>query len=605
MKRQILKLIKEKKGKIKFPLVPILLSFILLVGFALRIYGLNWDAGYHLHPDERMIVMVAERLRLPSSLSLKEFLSPQSPLNPKFFAYGSLPLYFLKFCSWVLSFFLKGAPFSYSNLPILGRTLSALFDLGTIWLIFKIGKQLFGNRAALLASFFYAVCVFPIQASHFYAVDVMLNFFIWLTLWQLLNFYLDPKFGSALKVGLSFGLALATKVSATVLAAAIGTGLIVDLVLIGFKFWRGRNDRWWQKLFLTIKKSTRKKWLFSLAKRLFWFGGLIGLVTVLTFLIFEPYALIDFAAFKRQITEQHRMTKDANVFPYTLQYVGTMPFVYPVKNLVFWGMGIGLGSLSIFAFAWYLFDLIKRVFTKGDYDRESGELIVFAFALAYFLVVGRFAVKFMRYLLPLYPFLVLIAANFLFSFKSKKFFLARNIALSLVLVFQLFWTGAFISIYSRPHSRVEASDWINQQVKPGSVLAVEHWDDSLPLFGGEKFEFVSMPMYDPDTLEEKWMTVERNLERADYIILSSNRLYTPLQKLSDCQLFLRCFPKTAGYYRDLFDGKLGFKKVAEFSSYPRLSFAGMKIEINDQSADESFTVYDHPKVTIFKKVEAR
>jgi len=601
VKIQLANFIKLRKKNSKFSLISVLLFFILLLGLALRIYGLNWDSGYHLHPDERMIVMVAERLSLPNPFSLKALFSPQSPFNPKFFAYGSLPLYFLKFCSWLVALFLKGEPFSYGNLPILGRIISALFDLGTIWLIFKIGKRLFGNKAALLASLFYAICVFPIQASHFYAVDVMLNFFIWLTLWQLLNFYLDPKFGSAIKVGFCFGLALATKVSATVLAAAIGTGLIVDLVLIGFKFWRNRNYFWWQKLFLTLKKGSRKKSLLNLGKRLFWFGGLIGLVAVLTFLISEPYALIDFSTFKRQIIEQHRMTKDANVFPYTLQYVGTMPFIYPIKNLVFWGMGIGLGTLALVAFVWYLFDLIKRVLIKGDYDRESGELIILSFSLAYFLVVGGFAVKFMRYLLPLYPFLILIAAKFLFSFKRQKFFLARNLILSLVLILQLFWVGAFVSIYSRPHSRVEASYWINQQISPGSVLAVEHWDDSLPLFGGEKFEFVSMPMYDPDTLGEKWQRVDENLSRADYIILSSNRLYTPLQKLSDCRLFLRCFPKTADYYRDLFSGRLGFEKAAEFTSYPRLNFAGIEIKINDQGSDESFTVYDHPRVVIFKK----
>jgi len=39
--------------------------------------------------------------------------------------------------------------------------------------------------------------------------------------------------------------------------------------------------------------------------------------------------------------------------------------------------------------------------------------------------------------------------------------------------------------------------------------------------------------------------------------------------------------------------------VAEITSYPAVPIFG--IQIPDYSADESFTVYDHPRVLIFKK----
>ena len=94
------------------------------------------------------------------------------------------------------------------------------------------------------------------------------------------------------------------------------------------------------------------------------------------------------------------------------------------------------------------------------------------------------------------------------------------------------------------------------------------------------------------------------LANIDYMIIASNRLYTPLGKLTDCENLRpgRCYIETAEYYDKLFAGQLGFKKVAEFSSYPGIKVGKFEFEYIDDDADESFTVYDHPKVIIFKKI---
>ncbi len=56
---------------------------------------------------------------------------------------------------------------------------------------------------------------------------------------------------------------------------------------------------------------------------------------------------------------------------------------------------------------------------------------------------------------------------------------------------------------------------------------------------------------------------------------------------------------TSRYYRCLWSGLLGYKMVAEFHNFP--SFLGW--EHPDDMAEESFSVYDHPRVYIFKKFE--
>jgi hypothetical protein len=70
---------------------------VLILSGLLRLYGLNWDQGGHLHPDERAIVMALDRIRLPQSREeWRTLFTKDGSLNPKFFAYGNLPFYLVK-----------------------------------------------------------------------------------------------------------------------------------------------------------------------------------------------------------------------------------------------------------------------------------------------------------------------------------------------------------------------------------------------------------------------------------------------------------------------------------------------------------------------------
>lgn len=573
----------------------LLLYTIMFFAGALRLYNTNWDQGFSLHPDERAIVMSVLKLQMPSSL--QELLTPVSPLNPHFFAYGSLPFYILMGTSWLFGH-LNPNLTEYGGINIVGRIISAVADSLTVIVLFLIGAKLMNKRVGFSSAFFYAIAVLPIQASHFYAVDILLTFFISLTLLRLLYLYEKPTLKNAALVGICLGASLATKVSAIPLVIAISITLIIDFAMIVAKQPHLPNI-WFPKIPKVLKKVITD-------------GFVIIITALFIFMMSMPYAIIDFKSFWEQSLLQSKMTHDAFTFPYTLQYVGKIPYIYELKNIYLWGLGPLIASLSFVGALYFLIHTAQKI----RKDEGKKEIIIFSFFIIYFAVVANFAVGWIRYMLPLYPILCLFAAVFavqiifpyLKSLKSKYIFTICYLLFTIVL---LIWPFAFVNIYSKPNTRVQASKWIHENIAQGTNIAVEHWDDRLPLQNSNNYNITDLPLYDPDT-KQKWLAINHTLENTDYIIIASNRLYTPLQKLTDCQNLPinKCYPKTTKYYERLFNGNLGFLKVAEFTSYPGFKIPALsksnggayRLEIHDDSADESFTVYDHPKVMIFKNM---
>lgn len=578
------------------------LALILVIGAALRFYGLNWDQGHHLHPDERAIVAsVVPKIGMPPLREWPEFFNPllageateerpnffdpeTSPLNPHFFAYGSLPLYLLRLVANLLSLlaplsrFLTswpslaealitlGRPSDYDYLTILGRVLAALAGTANIYLTYLVGKRAYSRRVGLLAATFSTFTVFEIQVSHFFAVDVFLNIFVLLVIYFALGLAQGGGRREAALFGASLGWALATKVSAAPL-------LFVLFCAFAIRGRLGKGGGWREETRLVL---------------------LIFLCLNLAFFFAQPYAILDRGSFLARVVAEGEMVRGIRDLPYTRQYAGTTPFLYQITQTILWAIGPPLGVL---AWCGFLFALWRGLRWRGPW-----ELLLLAWVVPYFLITGSFYVKFLRYMLPLFPFLYIMGAKMLLSIRER--FTGRvarsawQITLALVVALSLLYSLAFVSIYSRPHSRVQASEWIYRNVSRGSTLALEHWDDDLPLgmaVSGEprsigEYKTVTMELYESDN-GAKYEEVKDNLQAADYVILSSNRLYGSIPRLP------QRYPITTRYYDLLFDEKLGFRLIKTFTSYPGL----FGLTIVDDRADESFTVYDHPKVLIFEK----
>lgn len=575
--------------------VAILLGAVILCALSLRLYGLAWDEGHILHPDEHAVLAAAWRIHLPDwPPSLSQLLDPeQSPLNPHFFSYGSLPIYLLKGVGSILSNFKESL--AGFDLRLVGRGMAAVFDTGTVLLVYLLGRRLYNHRTGLLAAILVAFTVLSIQQAHFCTVDSMLTFLVALTVVfsaKVISNPTKPTMWAAMPIGLCLGLAIATKMTAVILLGVVVTAYAL-------RCFEGHSDALTKSSF---RGSHIKSGLAGLA--------IVILVAMITTAVTEPYIFIDWKGFVTDtIFVRDAVITRASDLPWTRQFINTTPYLYQIRHLSIWGMGL---PLAVAAWGGLLFSLaiaIRR--------RHKSDLLLLSWMLPLFLITGSMEVKFIRYLLPLVPFLCLLAAR---SFSALYERVRGNgrpfiiVLIALVIAPSMFYSFAHVSIYSKPHPVVQATEWANANVDREEIVAVEDWEHLLYL---GPYQVVKLRLFDPDS-PEKMANIAQQLHDADYIIVFTNRLYGTIPRLSER------YPLTSKYHELLFSGKLGFHLVYCAASYPSLfgvtivndSFTrpnlpvpeGMDacspsgIVINMGYADETFTVFDHPMSMVFKKV---
>ncbi len=578
----------------------ILFIAIIFLAFGLRVYGINWDQNQHLHPDERFLTMVGTGLKMPTTLS--DYLNPQiSTMNPYnqgsgFFVYGSFPLYVTKGLALLFTFD------TYNQFAILGRFLSALFDTGTIIITYFLGvlistklhkRKTSSNRDFLfgfLAAAFLSFNVLAIQQSHFFTVDAFLTFFITTAVFTFLKgFYSDINRSAIyfLFTAILFGLAIASKI--------IGL-FFLPFFLLFFLLYRLMN-----------KKITKQ----TLLETVIIFSSFM-VASYCTFRFIQPFYFANNNFLNPHLNPEtianfkqlSAIDNSLSTFPPSVQWQSKQSIIWPLTQMFLYGLNPIVSLLSISGLVtiiFYFWRVGRAVFIKKRYSifsnfiqQYAGLLFLSFYSLAFFIYQGsRFTMN-MRYFYMTYPMLIILAVFALFHIVTNKF--AMRFLVALAFIVSIVWSLAFVSIYGRSPSRVVASNWIYENILPGSKLAIEHWDDGLPLSlpnqSSSIYSFVEIPVYDEETTQ-KWDTFRNRLSESDYYILSSNRAWgsIPLHK--------KRYPKTAIFYQKLFSEEMGLSKVAEFTSRPRIGF----LEVNDDNAEENFTVFDHPKVIIFKIID--
>jgi len=501
-----------KNTKISHWTIAVTLALVLLIGAYFRFVEIQWDATYHLHPDERFLTMVSSSIRPVSNY--EEFLNTSiSSLNPHnvldtngnqtypFFVYGTFPLFLVRYIAeWTNQA-------GYGDIHIIGRYLSGAFDIGTIFLVFLISRELFKKRwIPLFTAFLYACAVLPIQISHFYIVDNFATFFSVLAIYfshKLINQEIPINkekesqqiwtkllkewrgFEYFALFGIAVGLAASSKINSIVISILLPIAALIKHPII-------------------FNKSKDSAKTFIIFRNLL--GA--GVISIFVFRFFQPYAFSGPGFFDlslnqnwlRNLKELAYLSSGSSNYPPSLQWA-RRSFFFPIKNLVVWGLGIPMGITALFGVVVMSWKIIR--------NERKGFLLILVWNLINLIWQMSRWNPTMRYLLLAYPTLVISSVwfiNFIIEklkagIKSRILEKSLSVFLLIIIVLGSFlWGIAFTNTYRQPMTRIEASEWMYQNIAGPVNLILQDGDkrviQAIPyphqnrLNAGEQLEFL-------------------------------------------------------------------------------------------------------------------
>ncbi|HWA52009.1 MAG TPA: glycosyltransferase family 39 protein [Patescibacteria group bacterium] len=377
-----------------------ILIFILILAAVLRITGVY--PGYHPnHADEVNIFSQAVNILKTGSVQEIRFEYPPLPAYINFlsFKFIFIPLSWIKYYANNLGQIIDGTFLPNLQNNILGngdinamfwaRTVTAIFGVGIVFLIYKISEKLFNKNVGLVAAFLVTVNYRQVLNSHFGLPDIYNAFFLCLSFFLTIRVWKKPDFKNYLIAAIGCGLAFSTKYQFF---------SFLPLFII--------------HIFRVLEQKDLKRKL----KTLFDPSAIsVPFVILFVFLILNPYFIIQFDIAKTQLEYaalKYRYGKDFLDF-------------YPISYLYKYGIG-QITSILVLIGTFFLFT--KSNFRKGIL--LFSVILEFAIYLLYVTGGGFYT----RNFVSITPLILIIPAVFLERLLNyKKYF--GIIIFSLLVVF--------------------------------------------------------------------------------------------------------------------------------------------------------------------------
>jgi len=539
---------------------------LLLLAAAVRLPGADWDGGIAAHPDERFLLGVA------ASTPLWGDPTRAAPNFP----YGHLPVTLARLL-------ILAAP--EADPLYAARLFSGLIGVVLVAEAGALGHRLAGAQGGLISAVLLAVAPFLLQQARFYTVDPLGAALASLAVLMALR----RRWRGA---GACCGLALACKLS-----------LIWLLVPLTYLLITEARTTSTQYASLRLRPSTMLRAGSGQARNM-QHAICFTLYALLAFALASPWAILRPVAAWRGPLIQAGMVAGRFDVPYTRQYAGTWPFVYPLVQLALWGLGPLATLVGLLGLVWG-----ARRWRRLPRSRRA----LWLWTVVFFTATAVLYVKYPRYLLPIYPAWTAWAAYALAGVTqhaSRTTSHVSRIASHVLLLLPTALLGlAQLSIYTQPYPWAAASRWLYANVLPGETVAVEQWDHPLPvpLPDGDpgRFATLTVPVFDaPSPAKEAALMTAA--QQADVVVLASRRGYGALSRQP------RRYATTLAWYEALLEER----EVVAFARCPRLGplaltddpLADAGLSTSESLAvrcgtrwalrlprlDESFRVYDAP-----------
>jgi hypothetical protein len=550
------------------------------IGGFFRFFGLAWGAPYfHFHMDEHLVFQDAYLLaRDPRAAAM----------SAKFFMYSPGPSYVLNIIVRIYEALAHPLnltiPRDEVTYMVLGRAISAALGTATIPLVYLVAKHVSGRLAGVLASWLLACAVIHLRDSHFFALDVSMTFCTVLTWFVLTRTVERGTTAATVGSGVGLGLSLLCKYSAAFLAPLIGLAELLS----------PKGPRSVGALAPWVRAAIRATAAVALG--------------IALFLIFNPLVVLYFDKFQSDIKDWVIDPLSGTSKPFWIgQFADVNGVTYWFTNLLWWGLG---PALEIWGLAGVVWLLVRR-------DRVA--FLAAAFPIAYWLSAGRTATvaPFIRYTVPLAPPLAVAAAALSADLLHRpRWRMPAMLATGVVMATTGLYALAYMNVFRQPDSRLEASRWLLQNVPAnarilvepsqntppmGSYLTAVNFNESYVLFYPQTEKHDYYRLYALDTYRSLYNRgvdddfrrnyIQTRLAMVDWIVMDETYVET-----------YRHLPASEHgvvkqYYSDLFGGRLGFDLVKTFKVYPSLFGRA----INDDDAEWSFRLFDHPGVYIFRR----
>lgn len=536
-----------------------------------RFINLDWGLPYPMHPDERNMAVAVATLncKLPAItydfpktlmgewkpmttwLKISGEFNVKECFNPHFFAYGQFPLYLGYIFAFIIKFLQGslGIPINLQEAIISLRFISAFASMATALVVFNIVNLINKNKnifSYLITALIIIFSPYAVQFSHFGTTESLLMFFYSLIIYLSLLF-LEKKASPLFYVfncSLILGLSLATKVSSMIF-------MTVPLMPLFFK----KNHGFPFFYYLLTK-------FFDLL--------VLSLMTFLFFFLFSPHNFINWKDFLSALIYESNVATGKIVVFYTRQFIDTVPFWFQLTKIFPYALGVGVTVVGLISFL-------------GLNLKDKKINLLRLFFLIYFIPTSLIFAKWIRFMAPIFPILTVFSILLVQNLISRLNIKLRHVLIMILILILVFPGIKFINIYLQPDVRFQATEWINKNIPKNSYVLSETANVvDIPLSNDNNLTVVSFNFYDLDQNPIFQEELEKHLQKADYIFIPSRRIFANLKEQ---------YPKLERYYQDLFSGKMGFEKAAEFSS-----------GLNDEQAEETWTVFDHPVIRVYKRI---